>query len=53
MSGSVEHDCLVAVAENTPVEVPPDGAGQNEPLEIAATCNEIVDLVAMLSLIHI
>ena len=44
---SVEYDGLVAVAEDAAVEMPANGAGEDDALEIASACDQIVYLVTV------
>jgi hypothetical protein len=44
---SVEDNCLVSVAEDSPVEVPADGARKHQPFEIASPRDQILHLIAM------
>jgi hypothetical protein len=47
LTGSLEDDGAAAVDEDAVFEVPPDCAGENPPLDLAAEAHEVFDGVAV------
>jgi hypothetical protein len=49
----VEDDRLVSIAQNAAIEVPADGAGKDDALEVAAAGDEVFHLVAVRDACHV